>query len=92
MKSPSTKTPAVVAPIDSVIQLVRGNKVAFTEHGAVMAATALNSERTVAISLHVVRAFVKLRETLAETKEWAQKLDELERKQLVVSTFTRTQF
>jgi phage regulator Rha-like protein len=53
---------------------------AFTEHGAVMAATVLNSERAVAMSLYVVRAFVKLRETLAETKELSQKLDELERK------------
>ena len=53
---------------------------AFTEHGAVMAATVLNSERAVAMSLYVVRAFVKLRETLAETKELAHKLDKLERK------------
>lgn len=54
---------------------------AFTEHGAVMAATVLNSERAVAMSLYVVRAFVKLRETLSESKELAHKLDELERKQ-----------
>ena len=53
---------------------------AFTEHGAVMAATVLNSKRAVAMSLYVVRAFVKLRETLAETKELAHKLDKLERK------------
>lgn len=140
-----TKTPAVIAPIQSVIHVIRGHKVildadlaeiygvltkvlnqavkrnktrfpadfvfqltgaeardiqrlrsqsvtlkrgqhlkylpfAFTEHGAVMAATVLNSERAVAMSLYVVRAFLKLRETLAETKELAQKLDELERK------------
>lgn len=163
MRSSKTKTPAVVAPIDSVIHIIRGKRVildadlaeiygvttkrlneqvkrnqerfpedfmfqltsaelralhflggqdtalnrsqiatgsnlrsqiatsrshggrryhpyAFTEHGAVMAATVLNSERAVAMSLYVVRAFVKLRETLAETKELAQKLDELERK------------
>ena len=35
---------------------------AFTEHGAVMAANVLNSERAVAMSVYVVRAFVKLRE------------------------------
>ena len=53
---------------------------AFTEHGAVMAANVLNSERAVAMSVYVVRAFVKLREVLASNDELAQKLDDLERK------------
>ena len=53
---------------------------AFTEHGAVMAANVLNSERAVAMSVFVVRAFVKLREVLASTDELAKKLDDLERK------------
>jgi len=53
---------------------------AFTEHGAVMAANVLNSERAVAMSVYVVRAFVKLREVLASTAELAKKLDILERK------------
>ena len=53
---------------------------AFTEHGAVMAANVLNSERAVAMSVYVVRAFVKLREVLASTVELAKKLDDLERK------------
>ena len=53
---------------------------AFTEHGAVMAANVLNSERAVAMSVYVVRAFVKLREVLASTTELAKKLDILERK------------
>ena len=52
---------------------------AFTEHGAVMAANVLNSERAVAMSVYVVRAFVKLREVLADSKELATKLEELER-------------
>ena len=52
----------------------------FTEHGAVMAANVLNSERAVAMSVYVVRAFVKLREVLASNSELAEKLDELERK------------
>jgi len=52
----------------------------FTEHGAVMAANVLNSERAVAMSVYVVRAFVKLREVLASTSELAEKLDALERK------------
>src|SRR5262245_1488338 len=42
---------------------------ALTEHGAVMAANVLNSERAVAMSVYVVRAFVKLREVLAESKK-----------------------
>ncbi len=51
---------------------------AFTEHGAIMAASVLNSERAVKASIYVVRAFVKLREMLAAHKELAQKLAELE--------------
>ncbi len=53
---------------------------AFTEHGAVMAANVLNNERAVAMSVYVVRAFVKLREVLAGNDELAKKLDDLERK------------
>ena len=51
----------------------------FTEHGAVMAANVLNSERAVAMSVYAVRAFVKLREVLASTEDLAKKLDDLER-------------
>ena len=38
---------------------------AFTEHGAIMAATVLNSPRAVEMSVYVVHAFIKLRELLA---------------------------
>ena len=41
---------------------------AFTEHGAIMAASVLNSPRAVEMSIFVVRAFVRLRETLAAHK------------------------
>jgi hypothetical protein len=51
---------------------------AFTEHGAIMAATTLNSRRAVEMSLYVVRAFVRLRELLATNRAFARKLDELE--------------
>ena len=51
---------------------------AFTEHGAVMAATVLNSELAVRMSVHVVRAFVQLRETLARNREISVKIQELE--------------
>jgi hypothetical protein len=53
---------------------------AFTEHGAIMAATVLSSARAVEMSLYVVRAFVQLRELLVSNTELARKLNELERK------------
>jgi hypothetical protein len=53
---------------------------AFTEQGAIMAATILNSPRAVEMSVYVVRAFVRLRELLASNTALARKLDELERK------------
>jgi hypothetical protein len=46
---------------------------AFTEHGAIMAATVLHSRRAVEMSVYVVRAFVKLREVLASNFELARK-------------------
>ena len=51
---------------------------AFTEHGAIMAATVLNSSRAVEVSIYVVRAFVQLRELLAGHKELAKRVDQLE--------------
>jgi len=53
---------------------------AFTEHGAIMAANVLNTQRAIQISVFMVRSFVKLREMLATHKELAHKLAELERK------------
>jgi ORF6N domain len=53
---------------------------AFTEHGAIMAATILNSPRAVEMSVLVVRAFVRLRDLLASNTALARKLDALERK------------
>jgi hypothetical protein len=53
---------------------------AFTEHGAIMAAMVLNSPRAVAMSVQVVRAFVRLREMLTANKVLAEKLAELKRK------------
>jgi hypothetical protein len=52
----------------------------FTEHGALMAANLLRSNRAVQMSLHFVRAFVRLREMVAANKELSKKLDELERR------------
>jgi hypothetical protein len=42
---------------------------AFTEHGALMAATVLNSPEAVAMSVYVVRAFIQMRERLAANQE-----------------------
>lgn len=56
----------------------RSPPLAFTEHGAIMAATILNSERAVEMSIYVVRAFVQLRDLLSSNKELARRLDELE--------------
>jgi ORF6N domain-containing protein len=53
---------------------------AFTEHGAIMAATVLNSERAVEMSVFVVRAFVRLREMLSTNQQLAGKIDELEQR------------
>ena len=53
---------------------------AFTEHGAIMLASVLNSQRAVEVSVFVVRAFVKLRERLSAHRKVAEKLMELERK------------
>jgi len=53
---------------------------AFTEHGAIMLATILNSPVAVQSSIQVVRAFVRLRQMLASNAELARKLDTLEKK------------
>jgi hypothetical protein len=52
---------------------------AFTEHGAIMAATVLNSDQAVEMSVFVVRAFVRVRATLAANKELSGKIEELEK-------------
>jgi hypothetical protein len=65
---------------------------AFTEHGAIMAATILNSPRAVEMSVYVVRAFVKLREVLASHAELARKLESLEKSVASLDANTRRQF
>ncbi|MFH0838254.1 MAG: ORF6N domain-containing protein [Patescibacteria group bacterium] len=50
---------------------------AFTEHGVVMAANLLKSERAIAVSVEIVRTFIKLRELLSSHKEIAKQLVEL---------------
>jgi phage regulator Rha-like protein len=52
---------------------------AFTEHGAIMAANVLNSPRAVQMSVFVVRAFLKMRAALSDTRGLARKLATLEK-------------
>jgi hypothetical protein len=59
---------------------------AFTEHGALMAATVLNSPRAVEVSVYVVRAFVRLRELALTHGDLARRLDDLEAKTDALTT------
>ncbi len=52
---------------------------AFTEHGALMAANVLNSERAVEMSVYVIRAFVRMRAELARTQDLARRIAEIEK-------------
>lgn len=66
-----------------IVTLKRGGNVkfaplAFTEHGAIMVANILNSSQAVQMSVFVVRAFVKMRSLLTDTRELAKKLAALE--------------
>ena len=51
---------------------------AFTEHGAIMAATVLNSPGAIEMSVYVVRAFVRMRELLSSNRELARRFAQLE--------------
>jgi hypothetical protein len=57
--------------------------VAFTEHGALMAANILNSPRAVAMSVYVIRAFVKMREDVAANAAILRRLAEIDKTLLV---------
>jgi hypothetical protein len=70
----------------------RNPPMAFTEHGAIMAATILNSPRAVQMSVYVVRAFVKLRQALASTTALARRMEALERSVAALDADTRKQF
>ncbi len=52
----------------------------FTEHGAIMAATVLNSPVAIEMSIHVVRAFVKARRFIEQHKDLARELKDLKQK------------
>jgi hypothetical protein len=52
----------------------------FTEQGVAMLSSVLNSERAIEVNIHIMRAFVKLREMIASHKDLAKRLDDLEKK------------
>lgn len=75
---------AVQRSRSQIVILKRGANIkylpyAFTEHGAIMAANVLNSPRAVQMSVYVVRAFVRMRAALGDTRDLARKLAALER-------------
>ncbi|PYT79348.1 MAG: DNA-binding protein [Acidobacteria bacterium] len=53
---------------------------AFTEQGVAMLSSVLNGQRAVKVNIAIMRAFVKLRETLETNRELAQKFAELEKR------------
>jgi len=65
---------------------------AFTDHGAIMAATILNSEHAVNMSVHVVRAFTRLKTLLATNAQLTSKLDALEKSVTVMDADAKRQF
>lgn len=81
-----------IATASSRFRNQRFRPLAFTEHGAIMAATVLNSPRAVEMSLYVVRAFVKLREVLASDMELSRKFEALEKSVATLDAKTRRQF
>ena len=70
----------VVAKCDHLAKLKFSKSMpyVFTEHGVLMAASVLNTQQAVDVSVLIVRAFVKLRRTIAAHKELARKLSQIE--------------
>jgi len=54
---------------------------AFTEHGIAMLSSVLNSERAVQVNIMIVRAFIRLREMVSQSKDIAARVEKLEHKQ-----------
>jgi hypothetical protein len=71
----------VVANCDHLNNLKHSKSLpyAFTEHGAIMAASVLNSSRAIDVSVYIVRAFVKIRKMIAGQKELQQQICRIER-------------
>jgi hypothetical protein len=65
--------------IPSVRKLGGSKPMAFTEQGVAMLSSVLKSERAVKVNIAIMRAFVKLRETIETNRELARKFAELEK-------------
>ena len=85
---------AVQRSRSQTVTLKRGHNIkylpyAFTEHGALQAANLLNSPRAVAMSIYVIRAFVKLREDQAANQAILKRLAEIDQTLLTHDTALR---
>ena len=72
----------VVANCDHLqsLKYSRARPYAFTEHGAIMLASILNSGIAIAASIVIVRAFIELRKNLATHVELRKKINEMEQR------------
>lgn len=70
----------------------RSVQLAFTEHGAIMAATVLSGPRAVQMSVYVVRAFTRPRQVAATHSRLAQELESLKQAVTTLDADTRRQF
>lgn len=79
--SSSGETPGLRSPFVTLKKHGGRRKLpwAFTEHGAIMAATILRSPRAVAMSIYVVRAFVRMREELLTNAVILKRLAQMDR-------------
>jgi hypothetical protein len=85
LRTQSTVSSDGVASRSQFVTLKKGRNIkylpyAFTEHGAVMAASVLNARRAVEVSVFVVRAFTRMRRMLADQRQLALRLAEIESK------------
>ena len=71
----------VVANCDHLSKLKYSKSLpyAFTEHGSIMAASVLNSDKAIEVSIFIVRAFLKLRRIVSEYKELQLKIEQIEK-------------
>ncbi len=58
----------------------RATPYAFTEQGVAMLSSVLRSKRAIRVNIEIMRAFARLREILASNKDFAKRLEELEKK------------
>lgn len=69
-----------VTNCDHNFNMMRSLPYAFTEHGSLMAATVLNSDKAIEMSIYIIEAFVAMRRMTVNLKELADKVAELDRK------------